>query len=81
MGRSLGEGKGYPLQYFGLENSTDNPTEPLSLSRIHRFMTLTEITQLKDLGLSFLYSVLSLLIFFNLSVALYILYFHLDISC
>ena len=23
MGRSLGEGKGYPLQYFGLENSRD----------------------------------------------------------
>ena len=23
LGRSLGEGKGYPLQYFGLENSTD----------------------------------------------------------
>ena len=22
-GRSLGEGKGYPLQYFGLENSMD----------------------------------------------------------
>ena len=23
MGRSLGEGKGYPLQYSGLENSMD----------------------------------------------------------
>ena len=23
LGRSLGEGKGYPLQYSGLENSTD----------------------------------------------------------
>ena len=23
-GRSPGEGNGYPLQYFGLENSTDN---------------------------------------------------------
>ena len=23
LGRSLGEGKGYPLQYFGLENSMD----------------------------------------------------------
>ena len=39
-GRSPGEGKGYPLQYSGLENSMDNPwgrkeldrTEPLSLS-------------------------------------------------
>ena len=24
-GRSLGEGKGYPLQYSGLENSMDSP--------------------------------------------------------
>ena len=23
LGRSLGKGKGYPLQYFGLENSMD----------------------------------------------------------
>ena len=23
LGRSLGEGKGYPLQYYGLENSED----------------------------------------------------------
>ena len=23
LGRSLGEGNGYPLQYFGLENSMD----------------------------------------------------------
>ena len=41
LGRSPGEGKGYPLQYFGLENSMDSPwgckeldtTEQLSLSR------------------------------------------------
>ena len=25
LGRSPGEGKGYPLQYFGLENSMDSP--------------------------------------------------------
>jgi len=25
LGRSLGEGKGYPLQYSGLENSMDSP--------------------------------------------------------
>ena len=39
LGRSLGEGKSYPLQYSGLENSMDSPwgrkesdmTEPLSL--------------------------------------------------
>ena len=41
LGRSPGEGKGYPLQYSGLENSIDcivhgvaesDTTEPLSLS-------------------------------------------------
>ena len=40
LGRSAGEGKGYPLQYSGLENSMDSPwgrkesdtTERLSLS-------------------------------------------------
>ena len=39
LGRSPGEGKGYPLQYSGLENSMDYPwgrqesdTEQLSLS-------------------------------------------------
>jgi len=40
LGRSPGEGKGYPLQYSGLENSMDSPwdckesdmTERLSLS-------------------------------------------------
>jgi len=40
LGKSTGEGKGYPHQYFGLENSTDcivhgvtelDTTEPLSL--------------------------------------------------
>ena len=46
MGRSPGEGKGYPLQYFGLKNSMDsiiNPwgrkeldmTEQLSLKKIY----------------------------------------------
>ena len=25
LGRSLGEGKGYPLQYSGLKNSMDSP--------------------------------------------------------
>ena len=41
LGRSAGEGKGYPLQYSGLENSMDcivhgftesDKTEPFSLS-------------------------------------------------
>ena len=44
LGRSPGEGKGYPLQYSGLENSMDSPwgrresdiTERLSLSLTHQ---------------------------------------------
>ena len=48
-GRSPGEGKGYPLQYSGLENSMDSPwghkesgtTERLSLSAILGFLLLT----------------------------------------
>ena len=44
LGRSPGEGKGYPLLYSGLENSMDSPwgckesatTEPLSLFTLHR---------------------------------------------
>ena len=43
LGRSPGEGKGYPLQYSGLENSMDYPrghkeldtTEQLSLTFIY----------------------------------------------
>ena len=42
LGRSPGEGKGYPLQYAGLENSMDSPwsgresdtTEQLTLSTL-----------------------------------------------
>ena len=32
LGRSLGEGKSYPLQYSGLENATDCVVHALSLS-------------------------------------------------
>ena len=31
--RSPGEGSGYPLQYFGLENSTDNIVHEVAKSR------------------------------------------------
>ena len=31
LGRSPGEGKGYPLQYSGLENSVDSPRGPKEL--------------------------------------------------
>ena len=53
LGRSPGAGKGYPLQYSGLENSMDcivhgvtelDTTEQLSLSfsfRVHSFMPST----------------------------------------
>ena len=33
LGRSPGEGKGYPLQYFGLENSTDCTVHEVAKSR------------------------------------------------
>ena len=33
LGRSLGEGKGYPLQYFGLENSRDCIVHGVAKSR------------------------------------------------
>ena len=34
LGRSLGEGKGYPLQYSGLENSMDSIVDGVAKSRI-----------------------------------------------
>ena len=34
LGRSPGEGKGYPLQYSGLENSTDCTVDGIAKSRI-----------------------------------------------
>ena len=33
LGRSLGEGKGYPLQYSGLENSVDCTVHGVAKSR------------------------------------------------
>ena len=47
FGKSPGEGKGYPLQYSGLENSMDSPwgrkesdtTEPLSLSLLTLYIS------------------------------------------
>ena len=33
LGRSHGEGKGYPLQYFGLENSMDRIVHQVAKSR------------------------------------------------
>ena len=37
LGRSPGEGKGYPLQYSGLENSTDNSMGSQSQTRLSDF--------------------------------------------
>ena len=49
LGRSPGEGKGYPIQYSGLENSMDSPwvaKSPIGLSdfhfHFHSFLSLTE---------------------------------------
>ena len=35
LGRSLGKGKGYPLQYSGLENSMDCIVHGVTKSRTH----------------------------------------------
>ena len=45
LGRSPGEGKGYPLQYFGLENSMDYKAHGVANSR----------TRLSDLKVHFHY--------------------------
>ena len=37
LGISPGEGKGYPLQYSGLENSMDSPWSPKSRTRLSHF--------------------------------------------
>ena len=46
LGRSPGEGKGYPLQYSGLENSMDSIVPGVAKSR----------TQLSDFHFHFLYN-------------------------
>ena len=53
LGRSPGEGKGYPLQYSGLENSMDWATESRTQSQIrlrgihfHNHLGKRQITQL-----------------------------------
>ena len=52
LGRSAGEGKGYPLQYSGLENSMDYKVHgvaksPTQLRDLHLMMLITAKT--KDL--------------------------------
>ena len=37
LGRSLGEGKGYPLQYSGLENSTDSIVQGVAWTQLSDF--------------------------------------------
>ena len=47
LGRSLGEGKGYTLQYSGLENSIDRLVHgvPNSQTRLSNFHSLTHVPQ------------------------------------
>ena len=47
MGRSLGEGKGYPLQYSGMEYSKDNIVHGVPKSR-------TQLTDSLSLSLSYI---------------------------
>ena len=37
LGRSLGEGKGYPRQYSGLENSTDSIVQGVAWTQLSDF--------------------------------------------
>ena len=50
LGRSPGEGKGYPLQYSGLENSMDRTVNGVAKSRtpLSDFHSLTQ--ELEELG-------------------------------
>ena len=43
LGRSPGEGKGYPLQYSGLENSIDSTVHGVTKSRIQLSDSLSSI--------------------------------------
>ena len=43
LGRSLGERKGYPLQYSGLENSVDSPWGSKELDTTERLSLLLEL--------------------------------------
>ena len=53
LGRSLGERKGYPLQYSGLENSVDSPWGSKELDTTERLSLLLELSHsFKTCGLS-----------------------------
>ena len=43
LGKSPGEGKGYPLQYSGLENSMDSPQGPKKLDMTERLSFLLSL--------------------------------------
>ena len=43
LGRSPGEGKGYPLQYSGLENSMDCIVHGVAKSHRHDWVTFTHL--------------------------------------
>ena len=58
LGRCPGEGKGYPLQYSGLENSVDNPWG-------HKELNITE--RLKTM---YIFYIIYIYIFFFLSYTL-----------
>ena len=72
LGRSTGEGKGYPFQYSGLENSMDCIVHGIAKSqtRPSNFHRLYQIT--KSLNAFFLQpSISTLLFFFLLSMQLF----------
>ena len=73
LGRSLGEGKGYPLQYFGLENSMDFIVHGIIKSR----------TRLSDLHFTLLQYLLVQHVFFEVLFFLmnYLLWLYHCVRC
>ena len=51
LGKSPGEGKGYPLQYSGLENSMDSPQGPKELDMTEQLSFLLSLENWKFLFL------------------------------
>ena len=52
VGRAPGEGKGYPLRYSGLENSTDYSPGGRKESDMTQQLSLSNVKTLRSLGVS-----------------------------
>ena len=70
LGRCPGKGKGYPLQYSGLENSMDSPWSCKELDMTEQ---LSQVYFFKTY--KFIYFILLLFLFFTFAFALCFLFF------